>query len=462
MFFGLNTFGGVFAGLVLVSGAADSTAEVQVTNQVTRLFAGTASSLASASGFGLRVANNYPVTLLATAMASIAPAQVEFHPLPVTIVGTATAAPAYVRADYQVYSLLSAAQATGYGASRRLVKVYPLRAECLAGGEAEAQIWQMGYANPAIGTAEGFGTTYHLTYGQATGTASLTDSPRHQKGGFGEAIATCEVSGYGRFQIGAAGLGECPAIGNGDPAVTVSGIRYFEVNADGQALAEAYAGTVGITQAQTGRCYATATGYGWYIIGGHGHATAYAEGLGIGDVMGTGATAEPGESNASVTGWASVQLHGTGVPATAFATGSADALKTVTKVYANPAAASAQLNSPAGFKLLYAASLANATALLQVAHVDRAVHLNPGLAFASASLPRSEWQLRPTPAYAEAMVVAEGVRVVVAEGNGFGLATAIGFNEINDLVHAPGERTVTVEAFERLVVLVQDSRLVLV
>lgn len=461
MFFGSNTFGGVFAGLVLVSGAADSAATGTAHNEVTRLFSGQATSTATVSGYGLRQANNHPVTALASATLNTAFGRKNANTLPITAVASALLNTAKAQVDFAVFSYAEAF-AYGNGASRRFVKLYPIRAQAFADGTAEAQIWQMGYANPAVGVATGFGTTYHLTYGSATGYATLYAAPRHQKGAHGEAIATCIAENNQRlYQIGAAGLGNCVAIGNGDPAYKRATVRYFEVNGLGDAFATAFAGTVGITQAQTGRCYATASGYAWYTIGGHGLATAFATGVGIGLGMGTAATAAPGDSEASVTGWASVRSNAAG-QALAQASGSGAAISTQTRVQSAPTQAAASLSTPSGTKLLYGVGIAEANAVLQVLHVQRAVLLTPGLAFASLSSPAIQLAVYPAEVHAYGLTEGQGVRMKIGAGNTQGIATASGYNEINDLVPAPVERTVTVEVVDRLMIVTAENRVTLV
>lgn len=460
MFFGSNTFGGVFAGLVLVSGAADSAATGTAYNEVTRLFSGQATSTATVSGYGLRQANNHPVTALASATLNTAFGRKNANTLPITAVASALLNTAKAQVDFAVFSYAEAF-AYGNGASRRFVKLYPIRAQAFANGTAEAQIWQMGYANPAVGVATGFGTTYHLTYGSATGYATLYAAPRHQKGAHGEAIATCIAENNQRlYQIGAAGLGNCVAIGNGDPAYKRATVRYFEVNGLGDAFATAFAGTVGITQAQTGRCYATASGYAWYTIGGHGLATAFATGVGIGLGMGTAATAAPGDSEASVTGWASIRSNGTG-QASAHASGSGAAISTQTRVQSAPTLGTASLSTPSGAKLLYGEGVGLAFATLS-AKVQRAVLLNPGLAFASLSAPAIQLAVHPAEVHAYGLTEGQGVRMKIGTGEAQGIASASGYNEINDLVPAPVERTVTVEVVDRLMIVTAENRVTLV
>lgn len=463
MQFGLTQFGRTTIGAItLVTGAALATADITGHNEVVRLFAGQGNAYSYVSGYGLRAANQKPVTATAFATANTARAQVTFNPLPTTALCTAMANIAQARVFFNTYGFGSAATATGYGDSRRLTKIYPLRAEATAAGSGDAQTWQMAYANPAVATAIGFGTTYHLVYGQAVCTATIEDHPRLQIGASGTAVATCAINAATPlFQIGVSGLAEAFCTVQGDPAVTHEGIRYFEVNGDALAFALALSTHVGVTQSQTGRGFAYAEGHVRYNFGGHGHAECTAIGWANPEVMGTGASLNAGNTTAYGYGAATVQSHGQGSAACS-ATGYGSAQQNDTKVYANPALAFAALNSPPGNRLSLVSGIGQAQATTHTLFVDRGVRLNPGQCSALLSAPTITLQVQATVASAEALVSGEALKFLIGEGVAFGLANAIGFNEINDLVPAPAERTITVEAFDRLVVVLNEPRLVLV
>lgn len=462
MQFGLTQFGKCTIGAItLISGAALSTADLAGHNEVTRLFAGQGDAYATVSGYGLRAANQKPVTANAYALANTAQAKVTFNPLPSTALATAMANVASARTYLNTYTFATA-MAIGEGASRRLVKIYPLRADATAEGTGDAQTWQMAYANPALCVATGFGTTYHLTYGMATATATLSDSPRHQVGGHGSAFAYATANQpTARFQIGVKGNGEAVCTVIGDPAVKRAGVRYFEVNGDTIAFANAVNTHVGITQSQTGRCYAYAEGSVRYNFGGHGQAFCYATTFADPQVMGTAATAAPGDSESVGYGRAQVQSHAFG-QASSVATGVGDGQKKQTRVPVNPALAFALVNTPTGNRMALVYGQAAANALTTTLFVQRGVQLNPGQGECLGSSPAINLQLYPPAAEAFANVSGEVRKQQFAEGVGFALATAIGFNEINDLVPAPADRTILVEAFERLVLVSLEPRLILV
>jgi len=463
MQFGLTQFGKTTIGAItLVTGAALATADLAGHNEVVRLFAGAGNAYSYVSGYGLRAANQKPVTATAFATANIARAKVTFNPLPTEALCTAIANVAQAKAYFSTYGFGSVATATGYGDSRRLTKIYPLRASAFAEGSGDAQTWQMAYANPAVATAEGFGTTYHLVYGQAVCTATIEDHPRLQIGAAGTALATCVLNAAKPlYQIGVHGLGEAFCTVKGDPAVRHSGIRYFEVNGDALAFAMAISTHVGVTQSQTGRCFAYAEGHVRYNFGGHGQAVCTAIGYADPEIHGTGASLNQGNTTAYGYGAARLNAYGKGSALSA-ATGYGSSEKKDTKVYANPALAFATLNSPAGNRMSLVKGTGAAFATVQTLFVARGVKLNPAQCTALLSTPAINLQLYPDVALCEALVSGTVRKLLSGAGLAQCTATAEGFNQINDLVPAPAERTITVEAFDRLVLVLDEPRLVLV
>jgi hypothetical protein len=463
MQFGLTQFGMTTIGAItLVSASALATADLAGENEVTRLFAGQGSAYATVSGYGRRAANQYPVTGTATATANTARAKVTFNPLPSTALCTAVANIAQAKAYFSTYGFGSVAMATGYGDSRRLTKIYPLRADAVAEGSGDPQTWQMAYANPAVATAEGFGTTYHLVYGQAVCTATIQDGPKLTIGGKGTAVATCTLNdAVPLHQKGAAGLGEGICTVQGDPAVNRLGIRYFEVNGDALAFATALSTHVGVTQSQTGRAYAFAEGSVRYNFGGHGQAICTAIGFADPEIHGTGATAVGGDSYAIGYGKAQSNRKGQG-SADCSATGYGDGQKKQTRVESSPTECTATLSTPPGNIISLVSGFALGQATVQTLFVQRGVQLNPGECTALLSAPVINLQLYPLAAEAFANVSGEVRKFLSASGVAIATAEASGFNQINDLVPAPVERTVTVEAFERLVVVPDEPRLILV
>jgi hypothetical protein len=462
MQFGLTQFGLTTIGAItLVTGAALATADLNGHNEVTRIFSGQGSATATVSGYGRRAANQKPVTAYAYGTANNARAKVTFNPLPSTALCTAVANIARAKVDFKTYTF-SSATATGYGDSRRLTKIYPLRADAVATGEGDPQTWQMAYANPAVATAEGFGTTYHLVYGQAVCTATLLDGPRLTIGAKGTAVATCTVnSAVPKHQKGAAGVGQGQVIVAGDPAVRRAGIRYFEVNGDALAFAMALSTHVGVTQSQTGRCYALAEGSVRYNFGGKGHAVCTAIGFADPEIHGTGASLNQGNTTAYGYGRAQANLHGKGSAACS-ATGYGAGEKKLTRVETSPTVCTAIGSTPPGNRISLVSGIGQGVASPTTLFVAYNVQLNPGECSALLSNPAIELQLNPPAALAEAIVSGEVRKLLVGEGVAEAFAIATGYNEINDLVPAPVERTVTVEAFARLVVVPVEDRLILV
>lgn len=464
MQFGLTQFGKTIGAVTLVSASALAQADLAGHNEVTKLFSSTGQATATVSGYGRRVANTLPATASAQASANTARAKVTFNPLPTTALATAIANTAKARVDFSAYSLVDGyATAVGYGDSRRLTKIYPLRAQGFAEGTAEAQTWQMAYAEPAVATASGYGTTYHLAYGNGVCSATLYDSPRLQIGAAGTAYASAALAATGQFQIGGHGLGVGEATVNGDPAIIKDSVRHFEVHGDAMAFAIALAGTVGITQAQTGTGVCTAQGSARFNLGGKGVAVCVATGTANPDVVGTGATGEPGNTSATATGWAKANRYGKGSAACS-ATGYGSGQRTVTKQYPLPANAFASAVMASGaLRTSLVAGTGLVTASAETLHVQRDVQLLPGEAFAALQQLRVEFQAYPQVAGATATLVQTALKKSLY---GAGLATATaqatGFNEVNDLVPAPAERTITVEVFPRLVIVEEQPRLILV
>lgn len=462
MFFGLNTFGGAVAGLVLASGTAGCGATATGQNEVTRLFTGQAVAQASGSAYCRRQANNKPKTLTATAAASGA-AVAFYNPLPVSILAQAMANTAKAQAEFSAYGA-----ATGYanvlGKAVRRIKVYPLRAAAYAQGEAEAQQWQMADPAPAYARASGFGTTYHVGYALGTGAAGLSGSARKQTGGAGLASADCLCTTvYDALQEkGAAGEAWAYATVLGDPGVTHNGVRYFEGWSEGQATASGQLTHVGITQGQTARCYAYAEGHPNFVLGGKGRGNAKATGYGNGLGMATAVTAESANTAAQASGYALILLMGKG-NGQGKATGYGAALVKNTK--ANPATAQARatlVQSQDSKRLKSAYGLGQAKATMQTLHIQRGVKLQPGVAQALTQSGEVLFNVYPCPALADAQASLSGVRVQYGAGEALALATGQGANSVNDLVRAPAERTVVEPYLDRRVLVAAEPRTVLV
>lgn len=462
MFFGLNTFGGAVAGLVLASGTAGCGATATGQNEVTRLFTGQAVAQASGSAYCRRQANNKPKTLTATATASGA-AVAFYNPLPVSILAQAMANVAQAQAEFSAYGAASC-YANVIGKAVRRIKVYPLRAAAYAQGEAEAQQWQMAEPAPAYARATGFGTTYHVGYALGYANAGLAGQARKQTGGAGLASADCtaETVLNALQEKGAAGEAWAYATVLGDPGVTHNGVRYFEGWSEALATASGQLTHVGITQGQTARCYAYAEGHPRFVLGGKARGTAKATGYGNGLGMSTAVTAKSANTAAQASGYALILLKGKGT-GQGKATGYGAAQVKPTK--ASPATAQAKatlVQSQDSKRLKVTYGLGQAKATMQALHVQQGVKPQPGAARAIAQPGVVLLNVYPCPALADAQASLSGVREQYGAGEALALATGQGANTVNDLVRAPAERTVIEPYLDRRVLVAAEPRTLLV
>lgn len=460
MRFGLTPFGSAVFGLVLVTGSADSTATASGHNEVTKIVSSTATSVASGSADVRRQAGILPTTLTALATAAGA-SVVEYHPLPVEISALAVAS-AQAQVDFSTYTFAQA-QASTVGNARRLLKLYPLPANAVAEGFGEGQQWQMAEPSEAVARAIGYGTTYHLGYGNAVGSAALSDAPHWQKGAQGTAMveALAEQVLNTLHQRGAAGEAIGVLTVQGDPAVTKGTVRYFEGVGVAEASCTIEVANPWVYQPQIGYGSCDASGYAWYIIGGKGQATATATGTEAALAIDTGATAISGDSNAFASGWASTALKGAGV-ATSSAVASGDGLHTLTRVTPLAGVSSAQASAALGLKSLYGWSIGVAQASGQTLMVDTGVFPQAAQAQATAVQLQSEVATRGATAPAMATAAGKSVTNKIATGTALSSATAVGGNQVNDLVRAPDSRTYQEPSFARICVVEAEPRLILV
>ena len=409
----------------------------------------------------------------------------------------------YSQVDFSGYGDVFAS-ATLNGKPVRLAKCRTVAARANAKLEAEAFVALMAQANPAVATATLIGTTHHVGHGLAHGVASVQARASYTYGGAGQADAFSYLEGEARFQIGGAGVANGTVHVSGEPAVTKNGIRYFTTWGEALCFAEAYAGTVGIHQAQTGRAYATLTGKADYRLGGAGHARAYAILWADPLAASTAATALGGSCKADARADGQVLFSSKG-HAVAQATGYGNALVKTTKAEPKPAVAKATVSQPTalvrntkaypddayGFahakgrasKLVEA--FANPLALAYVASgygvktligyaigVGRAsLTSNPirtqfvsGHAECSAEAANVEVAVGVIPRSVQASAQAQAtasLRTHVGSGHAIATATAVGSNQVNDLTRAPADRTIFVEDESRnITVEFEDRRIV--
>lgn len=456
---GHTLFGGAVAGLVIASGVAVCAASASAHNQVTRHFESHAYAVSAASGYGLRQANNYPVTAASTAQAYGAPIA-DYRPLPVEITASATAFGGST-VQYFTYTFANA-NASMEGAPIRRVKLFPRQAQAVAYAQGDSQSWQLGYAKTAYATAKGFGTTYFVGDGPAHAKATVYGYPALEIGAAGEGFAESETEARAVFTIGLAGFGRASAIAIGDTAVTRDGLREFEANGVGECSAIAVAGTVGIHQSQTGRAFAHIVAYPKVQTGGKGHAKAWATGEADAVGMATGAATVEGETSATATGDAHYQANATS-NAAATATTSADGLITETgvigKVGHGKAAATGRC-----LRTVQSTSSATAYAATNNSGGLRTVSADQVQAKASAATQSGPVgiSINDNYAFAYAAAKAKATRSQFAESHAAAEAQAKGYNQVNDLQKAPERRTHKVAPAVRLTIIGEAQRLIAV
>lgn len=396
------------------------------------------------------------------------------------------------------------ASATLNGKPVRLAKCRTVAARAYASLEAEALVALMAQANPAVATATLFGTTHHVGHGLAQGVASVQARASYMYGGAGQADAYSYLEGEARFQIGGAGIASGTVHVSGEPAVTKDGVRYFTTWGEALCFADAYAGTVGIHQAQTGRAVATLTGKANYRLGGAGHARAYAILWADPLAASTAATALGGSCKADARADGRVLFSSKG-HAVARATGYGDALVKTTKAQPKAAAAKATVTSGQAlvintkaspddaYGFAHASGRANKLvevfthpiALAYVASgngvktltgyaigVGRAAlkgvpvrtHFASGHAECAAEAYNVGVGVGVFPLPAQAVVEVhsyEALRTHAGKGVALATAQAVGMNQVNDLTRAPADRTIFVEAESRnITVEFEDRRIV--
>lgn len=387
----------------------------------------------------------------------------------------------------------------------RLAKCRTNAARGFAFGEAKALVAQIAGGMPAVGRARAFGTTYFVGNGHAQAHASLDGMASYIFGGAGKATGSAEVQAEGRFQIGVSGEAVATVAVSGEPAITKKGVRYFTGYGEAVCLSDAYAGTVGIHQAQTGKAVAELFGRAWYRLGGAGHARAYATLQADPLAASTAATAIGGSCKADASASVKALFSGKG-RAVARATGYGNALIKHTKAQAKVAATKATVttgaavvtNTKANPDDAYGVALATGRAIkktLAFAHpialaymasgygiktltgyaigVGKAVvacqairtHFSSGHAQCAAEA-RNAWAdigVFPVPAQAvsDARMTAL-LRTHYGKGSVLATAQAVGMNQVNDLTRAPADRTIFVEAESRLITVEFEDRRIVV
>lgn len=458
MRYGQSLFGAAVTGLVLAAGTAICSASATGRNEVTRLGAGTAAVASTLQGTCHRDATGKGALAQAKALVSGA-AQVEFHPLPVEIHCTATVT-GRAQVDFSGYGQ-ALANGQVIGKAVRRVRMFPRQARAYAYGEASADTWQMAFGAPARATAWAFGTTHHVGGGRAQGLASASAKAVYERAAKGLALATAQGEATVLYTGGVSGTAPATAHLAGDAAVTRQGVRYFEGVGVAQATAHAQLQTVVLFQQQQAFARCTAAAAAKVSLGGKGVAKARANAYGDALTMITGVTGVVGATAATAIGKAVYLAHGKGTAvAKASATGSA--LVKQTKTYGKTAQAKAVAQGQPR-KQAAAKSQAVATATAQ-GRVLRTV-MAKGIArpLATAKVTRLAIAVRGVVAAASASVQGTCLYTATAHPQAaMAIATATGFNQINDLTRAPISRTVFVEQHIRIIEVEQQLRLITV
>lgn len=497
MRYGLTQFGrAVAAGLVTAAGVALCSAVASAHVEKYQFASGFAQANAVAAGDSRRKANAIPQPLVCSATVS-GVGSTEFH----TPSGLALAvASAAGRANAEFFAAGDAAvQAQIFSAGVRRARMYPLRANGVATGEGQGFIYELAYAQPARAKASGFGTTYLLGYGHALALADADGTPAWASGGSGQGTAEAAATGKMCYIAGGGSEGVALASLWGDAAVTRAGVRHFEGVGTATARADGVVNTVGIYQSQTARAYAHLFETPVHIVGGSGRAVSLASGEADALVSDTAATLETGNVSAVATGRARVDLHGVGH---SFSNSSAvaSALVTHTKSYGVAvqakalATASGKItNTKASPDTVYGEAAARARmSRISIGHAQAAgasvttTNTRFLRTVAAVGVGLAEAELHCTPrktlvfagwarGYATlSAYLMVGVRAVVAQASSVwdvkptrtrvfagvaqANATSRGANQINDLLRAPGARTVLVVASPRLVELDAEDR----
>lgn len=455
MYLGRSLFGGaIAAGLITASGIAVCSAEATGQVEVYRFVAGEATATGQASGYCRRTAGTHPMVISCAASAS---GQAKADYLVASVITTAIAeASGAAQVDFSAYGA-ALGNGTMQGAPIRRLKLFPLSAKAYAELEGDGYIHEMGYGEPAVARAWGFGTTYQVGRGNLSVLSSGIATGSKATGGRGEGLAEASATGRMLYTGGAISAGIASALGWGDAAVSKAGVKHYECF--GEALAESAGevATVEIYQSQTGRAYATISAYPLHTVGAAGHGLAAAQAVGEGLSTATAVTSAPGFVTAAATARAAYLAGGLG-HAQPSAMAAASALVTQTRVQSVPGGAIAQAT---GWGVRQAGTYGNAqcSAAVSISATKTQVAGASAGARASASSGQVILHIGSQAGFAAAQVAADGKRLMFGNGAAIASASAQGANQINDLVSAPVSRTFVLTPSPRLVAIGQESRL---
>lgn len=460
MRFGQTLFAGsTAAGFVLAAGVALCSANAVGNQEVTRYASGQSTATAVVSADPRRAATGKLTSAKAYATASGQGAGIFIRS------GLAQAIATFTQGSNFHGDLKGVgegiAQATASGKAQRQVRAFPYHATAIATLEAEGFTYQLGQPGPARATATLYGTTFMLGYGEIYPQASMAGTCLKQAGGAGVGVGRSSGEALAFYLLGALGNAQATATMKGDAAVTRNGIRYFEGLGDAESTAQVQITTLMIYQAQTLTGQATLEGRAVYTIGAHGHAIGTATGWADGIAATTSAVPDRAQVTAIGSDQAKVNYSGSGIADAKAKMVLPNPVIINTKVYGQTALATASWeNHP---KLTVAASSSfTGLATLQASGVRNQFAQSTGLATAAMTVSNVNIGVRGAYLLAQATASCDGVKMFMATGTAVATATAKGFNQINDLVRAPADRTVVVEVTPRLLTLEAQLRLLTV
>lgn len=497
--FGQNAFAAI-SGVVTTAGLAVCLATAQGRIEVIKRTAGaTASVVAQIQGTQYRI-RKIPVLVAEAKATASGNTKADWR-----AAGTVNAsATAYGRSKAEFYAA-GTAEVLGYmgGSPYRLAKIRAFTAKGEATLEGSAYTYLMLKSVPAVGTATLYGTTYHLAYGTAVVGANAQGRMSWTAGAKAHAEATAEGTGHAGYTVALYGQEAiAEAYVSGHEAVTRSGVRYLDAFGEAIGTVVAENSHIAIYPSVTAFVTANMSGRALYILGGQGHAQSQCSLSGTMIAAATAVTLVQGDTQAQATGRirafhrfkgeAYSQAVGNGTPLVTHtgvsgtgissASGSGTVQVRNTKVYPDTAYGVAQLHGQMNRVKFLSGSGASVYSQVQV-HMQR-VHIGYGVAKAVGLLTGKQYRIRLFKGTAQAQVTAQilnihrSFEVVPAVGNaqlfgqlkrdqfmsGEAVATAtsnVGV-QVNDVGRAPNTRTMQVLNDPRTVVVVKETRTIVV
>lgn len=438
-------------------GAGSASAQLSGAAFVNYLGTGTAAATATAAQVGSLHLTIHPNALVAGAETSAFP-RVDY-----LLAGTATntaEASGVATTDFYLSGLASGVAVGQAKTIRRVRMPFQEPAKCFATVEAEAQSYLLLVAKPAMAKAFAFGTTYHVGHGLTTGTATGTADAVRIVGVKQVGVAVATGTGAAINIAGGVADGRAYAHAFGDAAVRNDGVLHYEVF--GEALANAQlTAAVTVYQPQVGLAYAYGAGQAWQTRGAKALGLATASWTAAPVTLQTGISGTPAYATAQVSAQA-LHIIGLRGQAAATATVTGAALVRDTKVYPQAANALAGVQAQAS-KRGYLQGAGTATANLGSVPLRYATAWAAFTAQASAQVSPVVWTFGAGTVLATAEFSAAALRTQVAMAvMAQSTATAVGFNQVNDLVRAPADRTFVLLADARRFEMAGEDRTFLV